>query len=129
MTTTSSDNIYIEDSILYLVPTLTSDEIGNSLIFNGYTYNVTGCTSINVTECGAVSNSTLQTVINPVKSARISTVNSTSLKYGRVEVVARIPEGDWLWPAIWMLPKDNVYGAWPMSGEIDVRHAFNFGSF
>ena len=25
-----------------------------------------------------------------------------------------------LWPAMWMLPKDNVYGAWPLSGEIDI---------
>jgi hypothetical protein len=27
---------------------------------------------------------------------------------------------DWLWPAVWMLPVDNVYGDWPASGEIDV---------
>lgn len=24
---------------------------------------------------------------------------------------------DWLWPAIWMLPTDNLYGSWPMSGK------------
>jgi hypothetical protein len=27
---------------------------------------------------------------------------------------------DWLWPAIWMLPEKDTYGAWPLSGEIDV---------
>jgi beta-glucanase (GH16 family) len=27
---------------------------------------------------------------------------------------------DWLWPAVWMLPQDSVYGPWPLSGEIDV---------
>lgn len=47
-------------------------------------------------------------------------MNSTSIAYGKIEVRAKIPRGDWLWPAIWMLPKDNKYGAWPMSGEIDV---------
>lgn len=26
---------------------------------------------------------------------------------------------DWLWPAIWMMPKDFVYGEWPRSGEIE----------
>lgn len=31
-----------------------------------------------------------------------------------------MPAGDWLWPAIWFMPKDNVYGAWPSSGEIDL---------
>ena len=31
-----------------------------------------------------------------------------------------MPKGDWLWPAIWMKPTDNKYGAWPRSGEIDI---------
>ncbi|KAF5323729.1 hypothetical protein D9619_012970 [Psilocybe cf. subviscida] len=25
-----------------------------------------------------------------------------------------------MWPALWMLPRDQVYGAWPLSGEIDI---------
>lgn len=31
-----------------------------------------------------------------------------------------MPTGDWLWPAIWLLPTDQVYGSWPRSGEIDL---------
>lgn len=31
-----------------------------------------------------------------------------------------MPKGDWLWPAIWMMPRDNAYGGWPTSGEIDI---------
>jgi hypothetical protein len=46
------------------------------------------------------SNSTLGTVINSVRSARLNTNGSKSITYGRVEVVARLPAGDWLWPAI-----------------------------
>ncbi len=45
---------------------------------------------------------------------------SRSIKYGRVEVKARMPTGDWIWPAVWMMPKDSVYGPWPRSGEIDI---------
>ena len=56
-----------------------------------------------------------------MQSARISTINSATIAFGKVEVRAKLPKGDWLWPAIWMLPKDNKYGAWPLSGEIDVR--------
>ena len=59
-------------------------------------------------------------------SARITTQNSATIAFGKVEVRAKIPSGDWLWPAIWMLPKDNKYGPWPLSGEIDVRHSDNF---
>lgn len=30
---------------------------------------------------------------------------------------------DWLWPAIWMMPKDSAYGPWPISGEIDLAES------
>ncbi|KAH6905306.1 concanavalin A-like lectin/glucanase domain-containing protein [Coprinopsis sp. MPI-PUGE-AT-0042] len=73
--------------------------------------------------CSAVSNSTAGKIINPVRSARLTTRLSASIRYGRVEVRAKIPTGDWLWPAIWMLPVDNVYGEWPKSGEIDIMEA------
>ena len=33
---------------------------------------------------------------------------------------AKLPKGDWLWPAIWLLPQDWEYGSWPISGEIDL---------
>lgn len=35
-----------------------------------------------------------------------------------------MPKGDWLWPAIWMLPKNNAYGGWPASGEIDILESY-----
>ncbi|CAK8673064.1 unnamed protein product [Clavelina lepadiformis] len=44
-------------------------------------------------------------------------------KYGRVEVRAKLPNGYGLWPAIWMMPRDSVYGGWPQSGEIDIMEA------
>ena len=97
--------------------------IGYNNIFNGFTYNLTGCTDANLTSCGAVSNETLGTVIPPVMSARIHTRDSYALKYGRVEISAKLPRGDWLWPALWMLPVDDAYGAWPRSGEIDIMEA------
>lgn len=57
---------------------------------------------------------------NPIRSARLRTVNSFSAKYGRVVIRAKMPKGDWIWPAIWMLPKHAEYGSWPSSGEIDI---------
>lgn len=61
--------------------------------------------------------------INPVRSARLRTVKSVNFQYGRVEVKAKLPRGDWLWPAIWMLPVHNEYGPWPASGEIDIMES------
>jgi beta-glucanase (GH16 family) len=62
----------------------------------------------------------------PYTSARLVTRNKVDVKYGRIEVRAKIPRGQGLWPAIWMLPTDTVYGQWPASGEIDIME--NIGS-
>ena len=54
-------------------------------------------------------------------SARLRTMHRGDWLYGRVEVRARLPPSKrGLWPAIWLLPTDEVYGGWPHSGEIDV---------
>jgi hypothetical protein len=43
--------------------------------------------------CSAVSNSTAGSVINPVQSARLSTRRSAAIRYGKVEVRAKLPRG------------------------------------
>ncbi|THH07347.1 hypothetical protein EW146_g9344 [Bondarzewia mesenterica] len=95
MTTASTNNSFVRNNNLYLLPTLTSDVIGHDAVFDGYTFNLTGCTNTNLTACGAVSNRTAGTIINPVMSARISTKGKKSIRYGRVEVRAKLPRGDW----------------------------------
>ena len=54
------------------------------------------------------------------QSGKITTKDNFSIKYGRVDVRAKFPSGNGIWPAIWMLPNDNRYGAWAYSGEIDI---------
>jgi beta-glucanase (GH16 family) len=44
-------------------------------------------------------------------------------KYGKFEFRATLPTGQGVWPALWMLPQDDAYGTWPLSGEIDVMEA------
>ena len=39
------------------------------------------------------------------------------------KVEAKLPKGDWLWPAIWLLPEEHAYGIWPASGEIDLMES------
>lgn len=53
-------------------------------------------------------------------SGRILTRDKGDWKYGKIEVRAKLPQGQGIWPAIWMLPTENVYGGWPKSGEIDI---------
>jgi len=53
-------------------------------------------------------------------SARLRTLNKGDWLYGRFDVKAKLPYGQGLWPAIWMLPTDWEYGGWAASGEIDI---------
>ena len=53
-------------------------------------------------------------------SGKITTKDKFSVKYGRVDFRAKMPTGTGVWPAMWMLPNDSLYGSWPLSGEIDV---------
>ncbi|KAJ7245469.1 hypothetical protein C8J57DRAFT_1242089 [Mycena rebaudengoi] len=66
--------------------------------------------------CG-VSNATLGKILPPVMSARVRTRRSASIKFERVKIRAKLPTGYWVWPALWMLPMDDVYSGWPLSGS------------
>ncbi|MBW8838510.1 MAG: glycoside hydrolase family 16 protein [Gemmatimonadetes bacterium] len=53
-------------------------------------------------------------------SARIRTKGLFSQTYGRFEARIRIPRGQGLWPAFWMLGDNITTVGWPQSGEIDI---------
>lgn len=42
---------------------------------------------------------------------------------GKIEARISMPVGEGLWPAFWMMPVDDAYGLWPLSGEIDIVEA------
>ncbi len=56
----------------------------------------------------------------PYTSGRVNTKGKAGWKYGRFDIRAKTPVQQGVWPAIWMLPTDYVYGGWPQSGEIDI---------
>lgn len=59
-------------------------------------------------------------------SARLRTLNKGDWKYGRFEMRAKLPPGQGMWPAFWLLPSDFAYGGWAASGEIDVMENVGF---
>jgi beta-glucanase (GH16 family) len=121
MTTAGDENVYVENGNLFIKPTLQDATLIDQNSVIDLMKDGT-CTSTVAKDCIAVTNSTNgnTTIVPPTKSGRINTKKGATIKYGRVEVVARLPEGDWLWPAIWMMPVTDVYGPWPQSGEIDI---------
>lgn len=127
-TTDDPKNAYTDAEGLHIVPTLTTEstDITPEQLYDGYVLNLTTaktCTSPDYTMCSIRSNKTTGDIINPVRSARLSTKGKRSIQYGKVEVVAKMPKGDWLWPAIWMMPQDDIYGQWPLSGEVDIAES------
>jgi hypothetical protein len=84
------------------------------------TFKVENCTVDNFNGCERVA--TPNMVLNPVTSGRLTTQNKFHMLYGRVEVRMRLPQGDWLWPAFWLMPVNasKYGGGWPDSGEFDM---------
>lgn len=90
-----------------------SDEYGEEFISSA-TLNIHGgapadeCTNAQFWGCERAGNP--NNIINPIKSARLRTVHSFNFRYGTIEIRAKLPAGDWLWPALWLMPKVNAYG-------------------
>ena len=53
-------------------------------------------------------------------SARLTTANKVEPQYGRLEARIKIPRGQGIWPAFWMLGGQFPGTPWPSSGEIDI---------
>lgn len=54
-------------------------------------------------------------------SGKVTTRGLHDFMYGKVIARAKVPEGQGLWPAFWMMPaKESKYGSWPVCGEIDI---------
>ena len=62
-------------------------------------------------------------------SARLRTKDRHDFLYGRMEASIKVPHGGGMWPAFWMMPTDNVYGGWAVSGEIDIMETRNQTDF
>ncbi|XP_029728560.2 beta-1,3-glucan-binding protein-like [Aedes albopictus] len=121
--TNNRSNSFVKEGNLYIRPTLSVDEFGEAFLRSGV-LNIHGgapadqCTKQSTFGCERVGSHVH--ILNPIKSASLRTVDTFAFRYGKVEISAKLPAGDWMWPAVAFLPKYNPYGAWPASGEIDL---------
>lgn len=60
-------------------------------------------------------------------SARLKTQGRQSWTYGRVAARMRLPRGQGLWPAFWMLGTNITSVGWPKCGEIDIMEMIGGG--
>jgi uncharacterized protein (TIGR03437 family) len=59
-------------------------------------------------------------ILKPYTSARIRTFGKFSQAYGRFEARIKIPFGQGIWPAFWMMGDDVNTADWPGCGELDI---------
>ena len=96
--TDSTENVYVKDGSLHLVAK-----------HNPKTFTCTDPAHTQVTA--------------DYSSGKIVSRNKVKFTYGRIDFRAKLPEGKGMWPALWLLPNDDIYGSWASSGEIDVMEA------
>lgn len=53
-------------------------------------------------------------------SSRIITKDKREFKFGRIDIRAKLPRGQGIWPAVWMLGSNIDDVSWPACGEIDI---------
>jgi beta-glucanase (GH16 family) len=53
-------------------------------------------------------------------SSRLTTQGKKEFVYGRVDIRAKVPKGQGIWPALWMLGGNISTVGWPKCGEIDI---------
>jgi beta-glucanase (GH16 family) len=59
-------------------------------------------------------------IARPYTSARIKTQGLFSQAYGKFEARIKIPQGQGMWPAFWLLGSNIDQVSWPGCGEIDI---------
>ena len=135
--TDSSDNVNVERGNLLLRPglfanlgplqTVTNKVYDAADVMAGNCFPFPECSTFNLGEectiadfAGCQRIGTPLVLLNPATSGRVSTRNTFHFTYGRLEARIRLPRGDWLWPAFWLMPLSDDFGPWPNSGEIDL---------
>ncbi|XP_055892127.1 beta-1,3-glucan-binding protein-like [Biomphalaria glabrata] len=122
--TNDPKNVFVRDGQLHIhpMPTVDDPRFDENCLYHGHMdmnalFGM--CTISDLDGCVRDGNNG---ILPPVMSGKVLSV--PTIKFGTVEVRAKIPRGDWLWPAIWMMPVTEVYGTWPRSGEIDIMESW-----
>ncbi|XP_065362114.1 gram-negative bacteria-binding protein 1-like [Calliphora vicina] len=110
-------SLAVEDGVLKIEAYLNDQHLRQDSIDLGER-----CTSIKVeSECSLTPRGVL--ILPPVISGRLSTKNYFNFKYGRIEVRAKLPIGDWLFPMISLEPSASTYVDYYKSGEMRIAYA------
>nr|AGK40901.1 GRP5 [Nilaparvata lugens] len=107
-------NLFVRDGRLFIVP----EVLDERTVTRGQMV-LKECTGQERTiECARFANSF--NIIPPVRSAKISTQDSFSFRYGIVEIRAKLSSGDWLIPQLLLDSTFEEYGSLLQSGRVRI---------
>ncbi|KPJ15399.1 Beta-1,3-glucan-binding protein [Papilio machaon] len=120
-----TDSLGLEDGILSISPLLLQSKYNEDII-NERLDLANSCTGrMGTRECAQVASGFL--ILPPAITGKLTTRNKFNFKFGRVEIRAKLTEGNWLIPEITLEPRDSVYGNQHYESGL-IRVAFTKGN-
>ncbi|XP_018365003.1 PREDICTED: beta-1,3-glucan-binding protein-like [Trachymyrmex cornetzi] len=107
--------VQVHNGQLFIRPIILEDYYGENATAYGR-LQLNECTSMVAFECTRQALS--YSILPPVISARFTTKERFVLRYGKIEIRAKFPEGDWLYPEMWLEPRYSTYGMNYASGRV-----------
>ncbi|XP_054287230.1 beta-1,3-glucan-binding protein-like isoform X1 [Macrosteles quadrilineatus] len=92
---------WVEGGKLYIKPSLLEEKYNDSFVRSGELL-LPGCTSSVPVQCSKRASAFL--ILPPIISARLTTKDNFSFRYGFVEIRAKLPQGMWIVPELWLEP-------------------------
>ncbi|KAK0163267.1 hypothetical protein PV327_006967 [Microctonus hyperodae] len=100
-------NVKVSNGNLRIIPTLTETEHGRAFVRHG-SLTLEKCTgTIGTSDCERESRGPY--ILPPVMSGSVNTKQSFAFVYGRIEIRAKLPRGDWIYPVIALEPLNNAH--------------------
>ncbi|KAJ0178106.1 hypothetical protein K1T71_005929 [Dendrolimus kikuchii] len=103
------DTVSVQGGSLVIKPVMLESRFGTGKV-NQELDLTSRCTGrMELMECSRTASGAY--ILPPVMTASLNTRNKFNFKFGKVEVRAKLPSGNWLLPEINLEPKDNLYGS------------------
>nr|XP_023017872.1 beta-1,3-glucan-binding protein-like isoform X1 [Leptinotarsa decemlineata] len=113
------ETLQVTDGVVRIKPLLSEDVFGHDFVHskNGFKFGE-NCTD--VAGSPGCSREYDGFLLPPVVSAQITTKQKFAFKYGKIEIRAKLPKGDWIYPELYLTPLSEIYGSNLQSGQIRV---------
>ncbi|XP_059608136.1 beta-1,3-glucan-binding protein [Phlebotomus argentipes] len=116
-----SENLHISGGQLRIRPTFTQ-----SVYTDRFTLDIPHCTEEHGSPACSRSREKFPDILPPIISSRINTKSQFHFLYGKVEIRAKLPSGDWIFPEMFLESVKNTYSTDNLeSGQM--RIAFSSG--